>query len=243
MKKIVRSLNKDGLARFRRFVEGLSSHESAEIPVELIEDADLLVSVNGYAEINDEKIFPSRLDAGKYLKEQLDQLDASEEDNCGMWAWMSLVYFPQLCPLNRSGKFKPGKVYGYIPSNTYTEYYRHKLLGPYTLFKLHGEYAGSLLSNPMYKVGEINEQIASRQTIVSNKEMMKAIHALYYDYERATFKRGATTRNKAGTVDRFWRVKEQLDLTHDFFSMEHDEILNILPSEFDRWNVGTPKSV
>ncbi|RDD29366.1 hypothetical protein CR161_00830 [Prosthecochloris sp. ZM] len=236
MERTVKAFNKEGLKKFRIFIDNLSVQGFLSPPFELLDESTLTDSVNGFAEIDDAKHFPDRLSVGKYLNNVLNDLHA-EESNCGMWAWLSLVYFEQLCPPIRNGKINPGKVYGYIPSELYTEYYRHKLLGPYTLYKLHGEYASTLLSNPPHKVGEINEQIASRQTIVSNKEMIKAIHKLYYDADRTTFKRGATTRNKAGTVDRFWRVKEQLDFTYDFFSMQADSIIELLPSEFDRWRM------
>lgn len=241
--KTVRALNKEGIAKFRTFLEQLQAGVEVEVPYNSLEDPDHTISVDGFAEIDEEKEFSTRMEAGAYFCKALDDLREAELGNVGMWAWISLVFFEQLCPPASRGQRKPGKVYSYIPSPLYTEYYRHKLLGPFNLYRLHGENAAPLLCNPLHKVGELNEQIASRQTIVANKEMMKAICALYYDEERKTHKRGSTSRNKAGAVSRFWRVKEQLDLTFDFFSMKYNEILSILPAEFNSWwmDAGTAK--
>jgi hypothetical protein len=233
--KMVAAFNKDGVAKFRSFLEQLQGGADLPIPYEYLDDPSITVSVDGFAEIDEGRVFGTRLEAGAYFCKALGDLRETEHGNMGMWAWLSLVYFDQVCPPLVKGQRKPGKVYSYIPSQLYTEYYRHKLLGPFSLYKLHGEYGAPLLCNPLYKVGEINEQIASRQTIVANVEMMKAVYRLYYDDEEKTHKRGATSREKAGSVNRFWRVKEQLDLTYDFFSMSCDDILQIFPLEFSSW--------
>jgi hypothetical protein len=235
MKRVVKAFNKEGLSKFRSFLENQQFELAAPPPYDYLDMPSLTTSVDGYAEIDDTVVFGTRLEAGKYFCNVLTGLRDSENQNLGMWAWLSLLYYDHLCPPLSKGFRKPGKVYGYIPSELYTEYYRHKLLGPYNLYKLHNKYAAALLSNPPHIVGEINEQIASRQTIVANVEMMKSIHQLYYDEKNSSFKRGATTRRKGGTVDRFWRVKEQLDWTYDFFSMSSEEILSLLPTEFKPW--------
>jgi len=38
-----------------------------------------------------------------------------------------------------------------------------------------------------------------------------------------------------GTLYRFIDVVQQLGLTYDLYSMTGDQILQLLPSEFDRW--------
>ncbi|MFA5689291.1 MAG: hypothetical protein WC959_09115 [Kiritimatiellales bacterium] len=235
MKMTVRTFNAVGMNKFRKFLEMLQDCGDTPIPFEYLEDITLTTSLDGFSEIDRDIMFSSRLAAGKYFCEVLGGINARVRKIPELWAWLSLAYFDQVCPVSTTGVRKPGQICGYIPSSKYTEYYRHKLLGPYSLFELHGEFASALLSNPVSIVGEINEQLASRQEIVSNKEMMKAVHKLYYDEELQTFKRGATTRKKAGSVDRFWRVKEQLDLTYDFFSMTRDDILHLFPREFDLW--------
>ena len=96
--KTVRSLNKEGMAKYRNFIEQLQAGIDLSIPVEFLEDLALTVSVDGFAEIDTEKVFNSRSAAGKYFCEVLSGLDDSERGNEGMWAWLSLVYFDQLCP-------------------------------------------------------------------------------------------------------------------------------------------------
>jgi hypothetical protein len=156
-----------------------------------------------------------------------------------VWAWLSLLYFDQLCPVfvpDFRGRKKVHDDSCYIPSEDWRKYYRHKLLGPYSLYKAHGNFAAALLTNPVHTVGDINETIASRQEFVQNAEMMKVVHRLYYDQNDNSVKRGATSKEgRKGSAHRLWAIKEQLDLTYDLFSMTCEEILAILPSEFDAW--------
>jgi len=42
-------------------------------------------------------------------------------------------------------------------------------------------------------------------------------------------------KDMPGTLYRFIDVIQQLDLTYDLYSMNGEEILGLLPPEFDRW--------
>ncbi|MFO7599969.1 MAG: hypothetical protein R6X27_09205 [Candidatus Desulfacyla sp.] len=42
-------------------------------------------------------------------------------------------------------------------------------------------------------------------------------------------------KNAPGTLYRFIDVVQQLDLTYDLYSMTGEQILQLLPNEFDRW--------
>ena len=235
MKKTLRAFNGSGVDLFRSYIDSLRYNRTLEIPTEYLEDNSLTQSINGFAEVDSKWVFETRQEAGKYFCEVLDGVNPIEFGNDKMWAWLSLLYFDQICPANAHGERKPGKNYRYIPSNTYTEYYRHTLAGPFRLYQAHGEYAAALLSNPLHKVGDMNEQLASRTSIVGNGELMKSIHSMYYDASNEKYKRGCTTAKRAGSIRRLVAVKEQLDLTYDFFSMTCKEILSILPAEFNSW--------
>lgn len=233
----VKAFNAAGIERFRDYICDLRlgiSHE--EVPLHYLEDASLLEAVDGYAEV--ERVdLPTRKYAAEYLNETLSPLPHSEYDNIGMWAWLTLFFFDQVCPPNAKGIRKPGMDYRYVPTSTtsWKDYHRHTLAGPFRLFRLHGEFANVFLSNPLHKVGDINEQLASRSEIISNPALIHAVHEMYYDDERQSYKRGCTTQKKAGTYHRLIKVKRQLDMTYDFFSMTYKEILSILPAEFNSW--------
>jgi len=58
---------------------------------------------------------------------------------------------------------------------------------------------------------------------------------LYFDRKTAKPKRGSLMKNSPGTLYRFIDVVQQLHLTYDLYSMTGEEVLDLLPSEFDRW--------
>jgi hypothetical protein len=59
---------------------------------------------------------------------------------------------------------------------------------------------------------------------------------MYYDPGKANAKRGAySSKRKPGTLLRFIDVVQQLDLTYDLYGMAGDQVLDLLPQEFDDW--------
>jgi hypothetical protein len=64
---------------------------------------------------------------------------------------------------------------------------------------------------------------------------MAAAATLYFDYKKNKPKFGAIPKNKPGTLYRFIDVIQQLDLNYDLYSMSRDEILDLLPQEFNKW--------
>ena len=65
--------------------------------------------------------------------------------------------------------------------------------------------------------------------------VIEALNALYLDRSRGLPKRGAQRVAAAGTIRRFVRVMQQLDLTYDIYGMSGADIVELLPTEFDAW--------
>ena len=91
-----------------------------------------------------------------------------------------------------------------------------------------------MLSNPVCKPGEIAEQLASRKELVTNAAVVEVATRLYYDPATGSFKRGAGTKTK-GAPRRLADLLNQLDLTYYLYGMTVDELLGLLPKEFDRF--------
>jgi hypothetical protein len=64
---------------------------------------------------------------------------------------------------------------------------------------------------------------------------MEAANLLYIGKRDSKPKSGAISKNKAGTVYRFIDVIQQLDLNYDLYSMTGEEVLQLLPAEFNKW--------
>jgi hypothetical protein len=64
---------------------------------------------------------------------------------------------------------------------------------------------------------------------------MEAAHLLYIGNRESKPKFGAIAKNKAGTVYRFIDVIQQFELNFDLYSMSGEEVIQLLPSEFNKW--------
>jgi hypothetical protein len=96
----------------------------------------------------------------------------------------------------------------------------------------YGETALFLLSKKPQERGELIEQLAARQYLISCRGVIEAAKELYYDSERKTFKRGAASRKRQGNISRYVAYLQQLDLTYDLGTIDSDALLEMLPNEY-----------
>lgn len=242
MMRRVRVLAPAGLERFETYLCALRTGSRDAPPWNLLDDPATSLDIDSEPSVDPGNRFTNRLDAARYLECALMSLDRAQIDHsAGLWSWLGLLYFDQLCPAATDAARIPGKSYRYIlpalsDPNHYRHYYRHLLAGSYTIGRLHQAGARVLLCGAVDKLDDFNEQIASRQEFITNPGIVQALDLLYFDTVRGRAKRGAApNRRKPGTLRRFVDVIQQLDLTHDLYSMSGLEILKILPPEFGAW--------
>ena len=227
----LRSFNATGIVRFEEFRASPKGDPGKLL--ELIEDQSLSSAINPDIEL-EHLTFSNRFAAGEYLyllfqQAEIPSLDAKR----GIWAWLAAFYFGQLCP---SGT-RPGRDYRWVPSvNNFRNYYRHLLAGPYFIYRAHCEepqVAMAALANPLHRPGDIAEQLASRQEIVTNRTVMETATRLYIRPD-GTAKPRAAGRGP-GSARRLADVLAQLDLTWDLYDLSSERLLELLPSEFDEF--------
>jgi len=234
----VRKLTDDGVTRFTQYLKSISSGERLDPPMHLLNDGDSSEALAGTAEV-EIQAFKSKMAAASYLQDRLAGLDRSEVDNnVGLWTWLSLFYFDQVCPPGAHSKRTPGEIVRHVLSQHAQKYYRHLLAGPYRLLQIHSKNARVFLCGELPVHGDFSEQLASRIQFISNPSLIEAVDRLYYDTSSngdGRPKRGALTRTRPGNVRRFVSVMQQFDLTYDMYAMTADQILDLLPAEFAKW--------
>jgi len=237
----IRVLKEMGIQKFRGYLAELRNGLTREPPVELLTDPACSSIVMKGLEVEN-RFFNSKLEIEKYLFENFQILPSSQlEENVGLWSWLSLFYFDQLCPADHSGARNPGQDSRHILDLDYRMYRYHLLFGPYNIYRLHGERAPLLLSGPLYETSKYYLELSARQGFITNKGVIEAASLLYFDSISGKPKRGAAaTTRKPGTLLRFIDVVQQLDLTYDLYSITGEEVLNLLPSEFDEWRPNRP---
>lgn len=233
---LVRALNNSGIERFRAYLAELRNGAMSSPPIDLLEDPGCSVELATGIAV-ERQVFASRWGLGLYLHEIFSSFPTGETDrNRGLWAWMSLFMFDQVCPLGRGSIRQPGQDYRHIPEFDYRHRHRHLLYGPYSVYRRHGAHSILLLSGPLHLESTVYHEIVSRQDLIANKGVVEACMVLYMDRMRGLPKPGAQdSKAKPGTVRRFVRVLQQLDLTYDIYGMSGKDILGLLPKEFDVW--------
>ena len=236
MLEVVRAFNTVGIDQFRGYLQTLRSGASAEPPWSLLHDPSCTVELSARAEI-DTREFASRWGAGEYLVKQLAALPPADvENHRGLWAWLSLLYFDQVCPARPARK--PGQDYRHVPDFTFRYRYRHLLYGPYAVYRRHRGHAILVLYGPLHREPALYHEITSRIDLIASRGVIEALNALYLDRKKGGPKRGAQAAVQPGTVRRFVHMLQQLDVTYDIYGISGKEILDLLPPEFDGWRQG-----
>lgn len=218
-------LNESGIDQFEEF-RNTQPRDTAMLST-IVSDSSFSEAIDSDIELELRR-FKTRFDVGKYLTQlfgEASNLDLNKDK--GLWAWLAAFYFDQLCPADS----KPGEGARWVPAvGDFRKYYRHLLAGPYHIYRAHRDNparALALLATPPHRPGDIVEQLASRQELVTNNSVVQLATNLYIDPKTSRPKRGA-----ASNARRLADILNQLDLTWDLYALDSDQLLNLLPSEF-----------
>jgi len=235
---IVRVMTPEGESKFREYITALKGDLSAARPDLNIEPYSKEFSP--VVEIDNEIHFDSKMELAEYVNKEFRRVGIRREtiiNESGLWTWLAYLWFDLLTCFDPStGSRRIREVAKYICSSDYRDYYRHLVAGPYSIYSLYGpDLSRIFLYSPVDEHNDFIEQIASRQFLISHQNLIEVLFSLYWDESRRKPKSGAQSRNKPGTLRRFVRVIQQLELTYDIYSLSKNEIIRLLPDEFNKW--------
>lgn len=234
---LIRRFNDLGVEKFRTLLYEIRSGQRSNIPESLLVDGALSEIVNSNIKVEN-RIYSSKEELIKYIGEITSRIEDKRIFNdSGFWTWMSAFYFDSICPLRKDGKRKIGEDSRYILNSAeWNRYYRHLLASPSRLYIEIGELAKLYLTGSPEKRGDLFEQIASRQDIAASRGIIEAATRLYWDGPNCKIKRGAMNKDGPGVLRRFVQSTiPQLQMTYDLNSMSGDEIVKLLPREYQKW--------
>jgi hypothetical protein len=240
----LRTLNERGIKEFRGYLQQIrdGAEFRASPAILYLDDYSAPIAPRTSREERSRSIeigprpFANKYDAGQYLAQLLTDLPAATASDPGLWSWLALYYFDQLSPVDAEGNRRPREDYHYIPSDESGWLRdRHLLAGPYKLFALHQQHSRLLLHPPVHQHGAFVYDLGHRRDLITNRGLIEAMDLLYWDPKRHRPKRGATTRTTPGNLRRLITVVQQLDFNYDLYGMRAEEILRLLPGEFDGW--------
>lgn len=234
----LRAFNDIGLSDFRAYLVALKNQPTLEPPRHILEDFRRAELVTGGAVV-ELRPFASKLEFGRYITQSLTGgvPDSVLRISAGVWAWLALFYFDEVCPVDGRGHRRALSLEKYIPSAGHiaTGPDKHLLFFPWKMFSLHGDDAAWLLGGPLREDTKVVRELSNSYRRNVSRTFIQLARLLYFDSRGGKVKRGATTF-RPGSLRRLDRVVSQLDLTYDVFGVDAQTLATLLPrSEFGRW--------
>jgi hypothetical protein len=234
---IVRVLNSEGLSKFSQYLSALRSDPSTDPPTELLSDGRYSDPFEPELSVEPRE-FASAFEIGTHA---IDLLAPCEDRlisrNHGLWSWLALFYFDQLCKPDAGGNRKPleDAVYVLEERFSFRRYYRHAIRTPWMAVKEHGEQAKVLLMTGGKGMRtDINEQLGAYQHLFANKTIIASAYAMYFDTASQRPRKGAGGKG-GGSARRLASIARQLELTYDLQECTPSKFLSLLPREFKSW--------
>ncbi len=231
----LRRLNDSGTGVFHQFLDSCTTQTPVPYPAAILSDPAWSEPLEPEV-VLEHRDFTTRIQLAQYLHEQFEaaHFRPSLTDR-GLWAWIGCFLFSDICPVGRSGRPEPGASARWIPESTnWRRYYRHLVAGPYRIFLAHRDdpmRALAVLCQRPGRPGDLVEQLASRQEIVTNPSIMSVATECFVD--SATGRpRASASRKGAGGPRRLVAVLEQFDLAWDLSTLPAGALRTMLPPEF-----------
>lgn len=235
-----RRFNKEGMRRFESFIQAYRRGD--DYPPDEILFSESLGSDAGLSGFDPGEVsLESRLEFAVSIDKFLRKCRIEKGDLVApeLWAWLTVALFGRLKLLKGN---KSGELAVWYPQSAWRRFYRHVLYGPWRVYRLHTREPGlvePLLHGKVTTHGEFYEQIAAYQDLVQSPGVLGAARALYWDEASGTLKSGHAIKGAGGkatgSVRRFSAVVQQFALTWDIIDISAEELLGLLPEEFDKW--------
>lgn len=230
----LRRFNAKGIKLFQSFLDSCTGEAPLPWPESILSDAEYCETIGSFIDLK-ARPFATRFELAEYLHEQFEAASfRPARADSGLWAWIACYYFREICPISK-GKLQPGSAPRWIPqSGDWRRYYRHLVAGPYSIFHAHRDSplrAFAVLCQRPGRPGDLVEQLASRQQIVTNPSIMQVATDWFVDIASGQQKRNANSKG-AGGPRRFIDVLGQFDLTWDLSIMSPEDLRARLPMEF-----------
>lgn len=233
----LRRLNAEGISRFATYLVTLRQDHTIAPDRSLLLDESSSEFLAGGVEL-ERPGFTTKRQAAEYLLPRLKTLAHPDlYRDMGLWSWLALYYFDDVCPPGDGGKRKPLADPHYIlDAHNHKRRYRHLLATPVQIQDAIPDHNRIYLNAPLPVHGDLVEQTMSRLYLMRIPAVREAIDRLYFDPEREGVKRGALTRTRRGNLRERLTVRiQQLSMTYDVSAMSGDDLIDVLGAEFAGW--------
>jgi len=245
----LRKFNKKGLSEYISFLDNIRFHGSDEDPpFHLLSDPQysekLILSDGRKIRIKTDQDFENQIDFGDYLlsifrtEEDLSQVLDDEKGG----SWLGLAFFNSICKRRKDKTWRVKELARYrLDLEGRQKLYRHLVCGVLATYSIHRERSRLFLYGPLHQHARTLDVVGSAEELMLNPRLVEVLDLLYWDVDKKKPK-PRTTSNKRpldeGVLYRFigpGSFIKQFEQTFDFWTMSCEEILELLPAEFDKW--------
>lgn len=233
---IVRQFNDDGIAVFRQFLSIARNDSTLSVPSELLKDSRLTQIVAPELSVEPRQMI-TKSDAATYLRHVLEPIsDRDVAVNAGLWTWLALFYFDEVCP-TRNGQRTVKNDYHYVfePKNS-RHFYRHLLFVSWRVAQVAPVHNRVFLYSPLATLDGITTEVMKRLFLTRIPCIFEVLDRLYWDEDRGRVRAGVVSR-PAKPGDLRYRLPiriRQLERTYDLLSLNADQLIELLGSEFEK---------
>lgn len=232
---LVRQFRQTGIEAFQAFLASCREDPEIEIPDDLLDDDALSTAVSPPVTAEPRE-FIERADAVEYLGEVLAPLPEHDvANNAGLWSWLALFYFDEVCPI-REGRRRVKNDYHYIfePKNS-RHFYRHLLFIAWRIHLISPRPNRLFLHAPVSSLDKVTTEVMKRLYLTRIPCIFEVLDRLYWDDERERARAGIVQANTVRPGDLIHRLPiriQQLEKTYDLYSLDADQMIELLGEEF-----------
>ena len=241
-------LTPEGIEAAKAWLAALRSGLSIPFPDAILSSAPYAQPIEPEIYV-DKRDFNIRYDAAMYFIRMLAPLEAVRIiNNPYLWSWLGIFYFDQIVRKDTNGTPNLGRTpdIAYVidpnasqDSRGENRWFANRLMLAYDIYWQHGENAWFMLGEPVNSLSRFTMRLASAPELFRSKGIVHLAHLLYADPKTRKLKvnSGGTSRATAspGSLPRLIDVLAQLYMTYDVYGMDAEQLLPLLPSEFDRF--------
>ena len=240
----VKYFTRDGLVEAARLLKQIRTDKTlhGQDVEDLINDPQYTKPLAGGYAIDRAKVFATKLELCEYFTTLFDDafLEGHRKDE-GIWTWLAFAYYKQFVKTKKDVVQLASDPRWIFDHENYRLSVRHFIAGPiYLYYDFHDtskEVKDMLFFSPPKEFGGFIDAITYKMEGTRMPVLIQTAACLYYDPDSPKrMKRGVTSQDKPGTVRELLRVVSQLAQTRDFYDVgDTDELLRILPQQFDRF--------
>ena len=248
-------LTDSGIRAAQGYLAALRQDAAAKPPAGLLTDSRYAQPVAPAVYV-EQRAFANRREAGAYLADRLAPLSSAPVrivDNARLWSWLGMFYLEQAAGRDAGGRLRISAsdvAYVIDPQSERrgdSQRHRHRLMAAWDIYNKHGEArAQGLLSHPVSGMEQLADRLLGAVEAYRAPGIMELADRLYTDpatgMQKPGIAGGGQNQRPPGGIVRLLDVLNQLYMTYDVYGMTAQQLLPLLPPEFDRWQEGREPS-